>query len=96
MPTEASLFETIFPTWHDSVYGAEVAQTGAEDEPELLLAELITLFTEWMTAFKVTDACAKAAYTMLQTLLPPDSNSGNWASLKKLLVAVTSKLVTYT
>ena len=60
-----------------------------EDMPDILLAELIALFSEWMFAFKVTDACAKAVYVLLETLMPSDTNIGSWPQLKSALESVT-------
>ena len=78
-------FEKIFPGWYNRVYSEE------EDlaPPDILLAELVALFTEWMFAFKVKDTCAKAVYLLLKTLLPENANIGTWPRLKRLLEAVT-------
>jgi hypothetical protein len=82
-------FEGLLPRWYEKVY------TDYPDDqavtPDILLAELIALYSEWMFAFKVTDACAKAAYLLLRTLLPENANIGSWPQLKRALEAVTSR-----
>jgi hypothetical protein len=44
------------PTWSDPIYPPD----GASPPDELLL-----MYFEWMGTHKVTDACAKAVYTLL-------------------------------
>ena len=75
-------FEEEFPTWYKQIYKED---NGSEEGSDIILAELIALYSEWMFAYKVTDACAKAAYKMFQTLVPPSSNIGSWPELKKAL-----------
>jgi len=80
-------FEKQLPAWYDKVY--KETRDSTEDMPDILLAELIALFSEWMFAFKVTDACAKAVYVLLETLMPSDTNIGSWPQLKSALESVT-------
>jgi hypothetical protein len=52
------------PTWDDPVFPQD------EPAPDIILGELLLMYFEWMGSHKVTDACAKAAYTLLSTLMP--------------------------
>jgi hypothetical protein len=76
------------PTWSDVVYPPD-----GEKPPDIILGELLLMYFEWMNTHKVTDACAKAAYTLLTTLLPADANSGNWATARKMLKAIYEQTV---
>jgi len=84
-------FAGLMPQWYDSVY--QSMDDPNDQLPDILLAELIALYSEWMFAFKVTDACAKAVYVMLNTLLPEDANIGSWPQLKRALEQVTTDSV---
>jgi hypothetical protein len=42
---------------------------------------------------QVTDACAKAVYGLLLTLLPKESNAGSWALSKSMLLKVCESRV---
>jgi hypothetical protein len=76
------------PTWADPVY----PNNGARP-PDIILGELMLMYFEWMGTHKVTDACAKAVYTLLHTLLPEDSNSGTWGTARKMLDAIYKQTV---
>ena len=53
--------------------------------PDITLGELLLVYFEWMSVHKVTEASAKAVYTIMLTILPKDSNAGSWAKSKALL-----------
>ena len=89
-PDIRDTFEHIFPGWYKLVY----EEDDATEPPDILLAELVSLFTEWMFAFKVSDACAKAVYLLLKTILPENANIGQWPQLKRTLEAVTDSTCT--
>jgi hypothetical protein len=84
---EVHSFAGLLPQWYDKVYNH--VPLDDENTPDILLAELIALYSEWMFAFKVTDACAKAVFMLLHTLLPEDANIGSWPQLKRALETVT-------
>lgn len=73
------------PSWGERVYRDDAESA---DDPDITLGELLLLYFEWMTAHKVTDACARAVYNLLKCLLPEDSNAGSWALSQKLLKQV--------
>jgi len=89
-PNMQDKFEAIIPGWYEKVY----ADAGADEPPDILLAEMVALFTEWMFAFKVSDACAKGVYMFLKTLLPANANIGAWPQLKRVLETVTDSTST--
>ena len=76
------------PTWSDPVY-----PTNVEVPPDIILGELLLMYFEWMGTHKVTDACAKAVYTLLSTLLPADANGGSWGVARKMLDAIYKQTV---
>jgi hypothetical protein len=76
------------PTWSDPVYPPNGA-----DPPDIILGELLLMYFEWMGTHKVTDACAKAVYTLLSTLLPTDANGGTWGIARKMLNAIYDQTV---
>jgi hypothetical protein len=61
--------------------------------PDITLGELLLVYFEWMSVHKVTNAAAKAVYSLLLMLLPPDTNAGSWALSKKLLQKVCESRV---
>ena len=80
-PTVRDQFEAMMPGWYDRVFD----ESPAAETSDIILAELVALFTEWMFAFKVSDASAKAVYLLLKTLLPENSNIGTWPQVKRAL-----------
>jgi len=68
--------------WDEKVYSEDCAT------PDITLGELLLLYFEWMSVHQVTDACAKAVYSLLLTLLPEDGNTGTWAVSKAMLKKV--------
>jgi hypothetical protein len=70
------------PTWDDPVFPQD------EPPPDIILGELMLMYFEWMGSHKVTDACAKAAYTLLNTLMPKNANGGSWAQARTMLQAI--------
>jgi hypothetical protein len=76
------------PTWDDPVFSAD-----ADPPPDILLGELLLMYFEWMGTYKVTDVCAKAAYTLLSTLIPKGANGGSWATAQRMLQAIYDQSV---
>jgi hypothetical protein len=68
--------------WDDQVYNDN------SPNPDIRLGEMLLLYFEWMSVFKVSDACAQAVYRLLSLLLPDEANAGSWAVSKKLLKQV--------
>ena len=61
--------------------------------PDIILGELMLIYFEWMGSHKVTDACAKDAYTLLNLLLPIGANGGSWTTTRKMLKAIYDRTV---
>jgi hypothetical protein len=55
---------------------------------DIQLGEMLLMFFEVISVFKISDACAEAVYSLLLTILPPDSNAASWRLSKKLLKQV--------
>ena len=63
------------------------------EPPDIILGELMLIYLEWMGSHKVTDACAKDAYTLLSLLLPDGANGGSWTTTRKMLKAIYDRTV---
>jgi hypothetical protein len=56
--------------------------------PDITLGELLLMYFEWQSVFKVSDAAARAVYDLILLLLPSDNNAGSFALSKKLLANI--------
>jgi len=84
----SDILQDAVPTWNDRVFPED-----GESPPDILLGELLLMYFEWMSAHKVTDACAKSAYALLSALLPADANGGSWGTARKMLEAIYDQSV---
>jgi hypothetical protein len=87
-PPPVDIYQDATPTWNDPVF-----PLNGEKPPDIILGELLLIYFEWMSAHKVTDACAEACATMMGQLMPPGANGLKWQGAQKLLTAIYNHTV---
>ena len=82
-PPPTNLCEDAVPSWNDPVF-----PLNGNKPPDIILGELILIYFEWMSANKVSNACAEGAATMMRQLMPTDANGIEWQGAQRLLNAI--------
>jgi hypothetical protein len=75
------------PGWNDRVANVDSPQN------DLILGELLLLYFETISTYKLSDAAAKAIYTLMELCLPPDSNSASYQQSKNMLDQIHTQRV---